>query len=83
MKFSNLQSGAGRLQESAETLRIRWQELRDVWEDENARRFQDEELGPLADALQVAFPAIAQMSTAMQAMQRELTDQRHRGEGIL
>jgi len=83
MKFSNLQSGAGRLQESAETLRVRWQELRDVWEDKNSQRFEEDELEPLADALQVAFPAIAQMSAAMQAMQRELTDERHRGEGIL
>jgi hypothetical protein len=83
MKFSTLQSGAGRLQESAETLRVRWQELRDVWQDANAARFEKEQLGPLADALQIAFPAIAQMSTAMQSMQRELTDQRHRNEGIL
>lgn len=77
MKFSNLQSGAGRLQESAETLRTKWQDVSEVWQDANARRFAEEELEPLAQALQIAFPAIAQMSTAIQAMQRELTDERH------
>lgn len=83
MRFSNLQSGAGRLQEAAETLRVRWQDLREVWQDANAARFEEEQLKPLADALQTAFPAIAQMSSAMQTMQRELTDERHRNEGIL
>lgn len=83
MKFNNLQSGAGRLQEAAETLRVRWQDVREVWQDANAARFEEEHLKPLADALQIAFPAIAQMSTAMQTMQRELTDERHRREGPL
>lgn len=83
MKFSTLQSGAGRLQESAETLRARWQDVREVWQDANAARFEEEHLRPLADALQIAFPAIAQMSTAMQTMQRELTDERHRNESLL
>lgn len=83
MKFSNLQSGAGRLQEAAETLRVKWQDVREVWQDANAARFEEEQLKPLADALQIAFPAIAQMSTAMQTMERELTDERHRREGPL
>jgi hypothetical protein len=83
MKFNTLQSGAGRLQEAAETLRVRWQDVREVWQDANAARFEEEQLGPLAGALQIAFPAIAQMSTAMQAMQRDLTDQRNRSEDIL
>lgn len=82
MKFTNLQSSAGRLQEAAETLRVRWQHVREVWQDANAVRFEEEQLQPLADALQTAFPAITQMSTAMQTMQRELTDERHRSEGI-
>jgi hypothetical protein len=76
MTNSTLQSGAGQLQESAETLRAKWQDVREVWSDANAARFESEELEPLAGALQLAFPAIAQMSTAMQAMQRELSDQR-------
>jgi hypothetical protein len=83
MKFSNLQAGSGRLQETAETLRFRWQAVREVWQDANATRFEEEHLKPLADALQIAFPAIAQMSATMQTMQRELTDQRLRGEDIL
>lgn len=83
MKFSNLQSGSGRLHESAERLRLRWQTLREVWQDANAVRFEEEQLKPLADALQIAFPAIAQMSTAMQLMERELTDERHRSDDML
>jgi hypothetical protein len=73
----NLHSGAGRLQEAAETLRTRWQALREVWPDANARRFEEEELGVLAQALQAAFPAIAQMTAALQAMERDLTDERY------
>jgi hypothetical protein len=83
MKLSNLQSGSGRLQESAETLRHRWQAVREVWQDGNAIRFEEEHLKPLADALQIAFPAIAQMSAAMQTMQRELTDERRRTDDLL
>lgn len=83
MKISTLQSGAGQLQESAETLRARWQDVREVWNDTSALRFETEELEPLARALQLAFPAIAQMSTAMQSMRRDLTDQRDQSGDFL
>lgn len=83
MSGESLQSGAGRLQEAAERLQSRWRDLREVWQDANAERFETEELQPLAQALQLAFPAIAQMSTAMQAMQRALADERESSGGFL
>ena len=80
MNAGNLQSGAGRIQESWDTLRTRWNELREHWRDANAVRFEEEHLRKIAEAMQVAMPAISQMSTTMRTMQRELTDQRRQQE---
>ena len=77
MSAGNLQSGSGRIQESWETLRTRWMDVREHWRDANAARFEDEHLRVIAEAMQLAFPAISQMSTAMRTMQRDLTDERH------
>lgn len=83
MNPGNLTAGAGRLQEAAEVLRAEWQRVCDVWQDENARRFEDEELQPLAQALQTALPAISQMASTLEAMRRELTDERLRRDDFL
>jgi hypothetical protein len=77
MSAGNLQSGSGRIQESWETLRTRWSDVREQWRDVNAADFEEQHLRKLAEAIQLAIPAISQMSTTMRAMQRELADERH------
>ena len=83
MNAGNLQAGAGRLQETFEVLSAQWRDVREHWQDANALRFEEEHLEPIAQALRIALPAIAQMSTTAQTMQRELSDERHRGDRSL
>ncbi len=70
----NLQAGAGRLKEAWEKLTLRWADVREHWDDANAKRFEEQELQHLADELQRALPIISHMSQVIAAAERDLSD---------
>ena len=72
----NLQAGVGRLKEAWDVLNRRWLDAREHWQDDNARRFEEEELHHLAEELQRVIPVISHMAQVIAAAERELSDDR-------
>ncbi|MCA9045611.1 MAG: hypothetical protein KDA69_14890 [Planctomycetaceae bacterium] len=74
MNLGNLQSSAGRLQEAVDVLMERWENTRDVWRDERARKLEEEYLMPLREQLAITLPAVGLMTQAIAAAQRDLNE---------
>ncbi len=75
MSASNLQTASGHLRDAWDVLIVRWADLREHWQDEKAREFEEQRLQPLAREMQHALPAIAHLSQVIATAERALTDE--------
>ena len=66
MQPGNIVAASGRLQEAAQQLQLAWGTTSDSWNDAASRRFEEDHLRPLFEAINVALPALSQLSQAMQ-----------------
>lgn len=66
MQPGNIVAASGRLQEAALQLQLAWSTTRDLWNDTASRRFEEEHLRPVFEAINVALPALSQLAQAMQ-----------------
>lgn len=71
MHVGNLQSAAGRIQEALGELHLAWNQTREVWQDSQARQFEESFLRKIDEELAVAFPAMSQIAQIFGAATRE------------
>ncbi|MCX7700068.1 MAG: hypothetical protein N2039_04265 [Gemmataceae bacterium] len=64
-------TGRGRLYSSLKDLRLRWEEVRQGWNDPVSRDFEEKLLEPLAAQAQAALRAMDQLSLILHQMQQE------------
>ena len=66
MHPGNIVAAGGRLQEAMEQLQIAWGGVREHWNDGVAQHFEEQHIRPIVERINVAMPALTQMSQALQ-----------------
>ncbi len=61
MRVCDLHTGLGRLAEAFSDLKERWGEVREVWQDEACRGFEETHLAPIPQQLQQLIAATQQL----------------------
>lgn len=63
--------GRGALARAVKDLLLRWQDARNVWNDVNAKRFEEERLIPLQQDLKAAVSAMDSMAVLIQQVRHD------------
>lgn len=71
MKIADLNTGTGQLRDALDVLQRAWADVREKWNDANARNIEENHLRPLAGELAAAFPAIDQLAALLDKAGRE------------
>ena len=66
MQPGNIVAAAGRMQEAMEQMQIAWSSTREHWTDGLAERYQEEQIRPIFERINIALPAMSQMALALQ-----------------
>lgn len=66
--------GRAKLVQAGKKLMSDWQETRDNWRDENARRFEQQYMAPLEANIRSAVLAIERIGTAIEAARQDCKD---------
>jgi uncharacterized protein YukE len=74
MHGGQFQACSGQLQDAVDRLRIRWEEVREVWRDDVARRFEEQEMQLILRAFEGVPPAVSQIAQAVMSAERALQD---------
>jgi len=67
----SLSVGRAMVTDAAKQLHRAWAKTRETWDDETARRFEEELLEPLSPKIRSAVDAIERLSTAANKAERE------------
>lgn len=71
MRIADLNSGAAKLIDAADTLTARWQDAKEFWRDENAANVEENHLRPLVEEVTAALAAIHRLAEVLDRAQRE------------
>lgn len=74
MRICDLNTGISHTTRALTDLRERWQEVRAVWQDEAARKFEDQYLRPLPAQIQQLLTGAQILSEILAKAERELDD---------
>jgi len=74
MKTWDLNTGASKLDEAADSLQIAWREAGEHWDDETARKFLQDYLEPLAPRVTRALDAIHRLMQVFDKAERECSE---------
>ncbi len=66
--------GRAKLVQASKKLISDWQETRDNWRDENARRFEQQYMAPLEANIRSAILAIERIGSAIEAARQDCKD---------
>lgn len=75
MKTCDLTTGVGRLKRATKMLREQWLLTREVWTDENARKFEEQYLQPLLPQMQLTLAAVNRFAEVMEKAEKECGDE--------
>jgi len=75
MKTCDLTTGVGRLKRATKMLREQWLLTREVWTDENARKFEEQYLQPLLPQMQLTLAAVNRFAEVMAKAEKECGDE--------
>jgi len=64
-------AGLGKLKSAAKDLRIEWNVVQAVWQDENTRRFQTNYIEPLFVRVRMVELALAQMASVLEKARQD------------
>ncbi len=67
----SLQSAAGKLRHAGQELALRWAAARELWRDDNARRFESEIVENLLTRLRAVEAALTHMDAVLQKVRRD------------
>ena len=71
MRIADLNSGAAKLLDAADTLNANWNETKDFWRDDNARNLEEVHLRPMGEEIVAALTAIHRLAEVLNQAQRE------------
>jgi hypothetical protein len=71
MIVGDLVSGAGKLAETMKTLRLHWDETKEVWHDAASRDFEEKRLEPLEPCVRLTLDAVSRLAETLERAQRE------------
>ena len=74
MKICDLNTGAGRLLRANKELKQRWAETKQLWDDGNSRKFEEEFLQPLGPEIQLAIAAVQRLAELLEKAEKECED---------
>ena len=66
-----LTTGRGKLKQSYDNLRLRWEDVVAGWDDDARKTFEEEHMEPLGPDVQGALRAIDRLSAIIAQMQQE------------
>ncbi|HEY2882936.1 MAG TPA: hypothetical protein VGJ15_10890 [Pirellulales bacterium] len=71
MKIADLTSGSAKIATAYKTLRLRWDDTAEHWNDANRRRFEENYLNPLEPQIASALEAIARLAEILGRAEHE------------
>lgn len=66
-----LTTGRGKLKQSYDNLRLRWEDVIAGWDDVTRKKFEEEHMDPVGPDVQAAMRAIDRLSAVIAQMQQE------------
>ena len=75
MRICDLQTGMIRLSKSAKQFRDKWEEIKPLWNDQNAADFEYHHLQPLAPQLTLTLAAVNRLSALLEQAERDCWDE--------
>lgn len=74
MAMIDLGSPAAKVHSSLEALQEAWMDAQEKWNDENARKFEEEYLVPLAFTVKLSLDAVNRMAETLHEAERECAE---------
>ena len=74
MGMIDLGSPAAKVHSSLEALQEAWMDAQETWNDENARKFEEEYLVPLAFTVKLSLDAVNRMAETLHEAERECVE---------
>ena len=62
MKTTDLSAGAGRLQDATKTIRLRWEETTEVWNDVRRQEFDAKYMEPIEPQVRAALDRLRKLA---------------------
>lgn len=74
MALADLSSPAAKIHSSLEDLQQAWSDLEDLWNDVNRRKFEEEQLLPMALTIKLSLDAVGRMDEILLEAERACED---------
>ncbi len=71
MKVADLTTGAAKIAAAHKALRLRWEDTKEHWHDQNCRRFEATYIEPLDPHIAAALEAISRLAELLNRAERE------------
>jgi len=71
MKIADLTTGSAKIASAFASLRVRWEDTKEHWHDDNRRRFEENYLEPLEPQVVAALEAIGRLAEVLSRAERE------------
>lgn len=74
MALADLSTPASKIHSALEDLQTAWSDLEEIWNDANRRKFEEEQLLPLALTIKLSLDAAGRMDQVMLDAERDCED---------
>lgn len=74
MALADLASPAAKIHSALEDLQTAWSDLEEIWNDANRRKFEEEQLLPLALTVKLSLDAAGRMDEVLRDAERDCED---------
>jgi len=74
MRVTDLSTPAAKIHSSLEELQEAWADAREKWSDENAKKFEEDHLVPLAMTVKLSLDAVNRMAETLKEAERSVTE---------
>jgi hypothetical protein len=71
MKIADLTSGAAKISAAYKTLKVRWENTKEHWHDDNCRKFEENYIDPLEPQINAALEAIVRLAEVLGRAEQE------------
>jgi hypothetical protein len=74
MKTGDIAAGAGRLQDSVKSIKLRWEETKDVWNDVRRAEFDETYMEPIEPQVRMTLEKLRKLATVFHQACQECKD---------
>ena len=71
MRIADLTSGSAKIANAYKTLRLRWDETKEHWHDDNCRRFEENYIDALEPQIATSLDAISRLAEVLNRAERD------------